>query len=619
MFRLMLLSFVFLLVSCSSSSGTDKTIAVDDRYDFANSGLLTVAIADGVLKNDQGEELIVTLLSGPSFSEGFVFNNDGSFSYTAHLETDKAFTDQFEYQITGKDEITQNALATITVYPRPKTVADEYRVYVGQANDVTVEKGVLANDQLSRNDSRAEIRRAPTQADTFVLNSDGSFSYIPKATASGVDSFSYIVRDDLQSTEEQEVELVIDTGVFSGVNDSFQIESGKILHLEPLQGWLRNDSGLDDVIVVVQKRPLHAIDFNVSATGLLTYRTVSESVEQDSFSYTLHKNKKIIGPFSVDIDITQPTDVSVTPWLYDQCKEYQAGKNVDGVLSGAGVVGASFELVSEPRFGTLTSFDGASGQFSYTRSTTNRGQDAFSYRLFDANGNYVADASQELIAVPYRIMPIGDSITSGVELYDSEINADRPPSGIRVGYRKFLKDELTSMGYSIDLVGSRSEGYNVAGFTDSQHNGFPGVSDDFVSTNIEQWLDTTGTDLILMHIGTNATKSHIDHIRSIGTTIENWVEREDNPITLMMAKLIARTDTTGGGNAIRRFNGLIEGYVEERILAGDRIHIVDQYNALEGGGYMSADKLHPRAEGYQLMSREWIKRLQETQAIAKCF
>lgn len=613
-------SLVFLsaLAGCSGSSGPSDTSAAHDNYDFANRGILTVNALEGVLSNDQGEGLVAELLLGPAISEAFVLNGDGSFSYTANTDSLKVFTDQFEYQVTGKDGLTASALATLNVYPEPIAVGDEYRVSVGEANHITSEKGVLINDQLERHESAAQVGRLPAKAESFVLSPDGSFSYSPKSGANGVDSFTYFVVDDLQSSEEQVVELVIDTGVLSGQNDSFRIESGKILQLSPLQGLLKNDDGLEGVSVVVQKLPLHAIDFSVSTRGLLIYRTVSEAAEQDSFSYTLHKNKQIIGPFDVNIEITPPTDSTLAPSLYDQCTEYQAGSNVDGLLLGLGIEGATFERVSSPRFGVLTSFDGVSGQYSYTRQSSNRGQDAFSYRIFDANGGYVADASQELIAVPYRIMPVGDSITSGVELYDANINADTPTPAKRVGYRKFLKDELSSLGYSIDLIGSRNEGYTVSGFTDTQHNGFPGVSDDFVSNNIEQWLDTTGADIILMHIGTNGTKTHLNYIKSIGTKIENWEEREDNPITWMMAKLIARTDTTGGSQAILRFNNLTEAYVAERMAAGDRIHLVDQYTALGGGGYLSADKLHPRIEGYQIMSNEWIKRLQETQAIAKC-
>lgn len=613
------LIFLFVLAGCSGSSSSSGTSVSHETYEFANSGLQTVDAIDGVLRNDQGEALVAQLLLGPQVIEGFVLNEDGSFSYSATTETGKVLTDQFEYQVSGRDGPIGNALATLIVFPAPVATSDEYRVYLDQPNDVTSEVGVLSNDQLERSDSRAEVVRMPSKAESFVLNSDGSFSYSPKTTANGVDSFSYFVVDDLQSSQEQEVELVIDTGQFSGQDDSFMIEAGKILYLAPLQGLLKNDDGVDSVSVVVQKLPEHAIDFSISAKGVLVYRTVSESAEQDSFSYTLHKNKQIIGPFNVDIGIAHTTELAIAPWFYDQCKEYQAGKTVDGLLSGLGIQGATFELVSSPRFGALTAFDGDSGQYSYSRITKNRGQDAFSYRIFDSNGIYVADASQELIAVPYRIMPVGDSITSGVELYDSNSNADTPTSGNRVGYRKFLKDELSSLGYSIDLVGSRNEGYNVAGFTDSQHNGFPGVSDDFVSANIEQWLDTTGADVILMHIGTNSTKSHIDHVRSIGSSIYNWEEREHSPVTWMLAKLVARTDTTGGSNAILRFNKLVDTYITEQRIEGDRIHVVDQYTALQAGSYLSADKLHPRIEGYQLMSQEWIKRLEDTQAIAKCY
>src|SRR3972149_290813 len=74
---------------------------------------------------------------------------------------------------------------------------------------------------------------------------------------------------------------------------------------------------------------------------------------------------------------------------------------------------------------------------------------------------------------PFRIMPLGDSITAG------------KTSGV-VGpkqwtaYRKELYERLQAAGYQVDFVGSESNGSYFSGF-DPQHEGHGGWRDDEIA------------------------------------------------------------------------------------------------------------------------------------------
>ncbi len=615
---LLLASAAIALTACGSGSDSgESTRAQDDAYDIAAGVLSTFVAGSGVLANDAGDQLKVRLLTPPgkAVPGSFQLNEDGSFSYQA--ETGIRLTDQFSYRITGEDEQSSDAAVSLTIYPAPETFEDRYSVEPGKTLSVGSGQGVLSNDQSERA-LTAELVKGPVAASQFRLNADGSFTYTA-GLASTVDSFSYRVSDGLQSSSEETVSIEVGTGEFSGRDDTFTLISGKALVLSGLEGILKNDSGaFGDFTVDMQRLPEHAIDFSLAADGSLVYRTVTETETSDSFSYRVLKNGENHGPYRVALNIQQPGLSQEPPGAFDQCTEYDFRQSASGTLKVPQIANPSFELISQPRLGTLTGFDPASGQFSYSRDSNARGQDSFSYKVFDENQQYLGDASMELIAVPYRIMPVGDSITSGVEFFDPALGRDTPSSDVRVGYRKFLKDSLSAKGYSIDLVGSKSEGQNVSGFSDTQHNGYPGRDDGFVRDGILSWLNAQSADIILLHIGTNNTKSNLNNIVSIFNSIDSWEETNNTHTTVMLAKIIRRTDDGSKADRILVFNDLIEDFVPLRKDAGDRVYQVDQFSALGNGGLLSADKLHPGSEGYRVMSDTWESRLVATGVLKRC-
>jgi len=79
---------------------------------------------------------------------------------------------------------------------------------------------------------------------------------------------------------------------------------------------------------------------------------------------------------------------------------------------------------------------------------------------------------------PVKIMPLGDSITSGTS------------SGVAdpaywEAYRKFLWDKMAVAGLNVDFVGSGNEGWGIPGF-DPDNEGHGGITAGQVATQIYQ-------------------------------------------------------------------------------------------------------------------------------------
>ncbi len=600
---------VWALSACTPPNSTNAE-AKDDYFEIASDTVLNVIMNNGVLHNDIGSSVVAELIIEPEHKENFSFNRAGAFSYQVAVETKTV--DQFQYQIVATNGTKDVATVTLTTYPAPVVQADFYTLISGTGFFATTEQGVLGNDSSER-ELVVELIDPPIQFLEFELDEDGAFQYTPLPGFSGKDNFSYRVSDGLQFSDPVNVSLTIQVPKLEA--DRFSVVSGKALALSGSEGILNNDilgQGSTDVKII--RLPEKAIDFSLDETGQLVYRTVTNKVTTDRFSYSIVTDSQTLGPVDVEISIKQPALSEEPPDAFDECIQYPFTKSVSGTINAAGLENPTFELISKPKLGDLTGFDSTNGQFSYQRLSSARGQDSFSYKVLNTEQQTVAHATMQLIAVPYRVMPIGDSITSGVE--SNTGSGGTPASNVRVGYRKFLKDKLTAAGYSIDFLGSRSEGKD-AGLSDSQHNGYPGEDDSFVGDNVMQWLNRNAADIILMHIGTNGTKSHTNNLTSAANSIDRW-EQQNHALTVMQAKIIARADSQASANKVINFNNLIKSFINNRKNSGDRIFEVDQFQVISNATLLSADRLHPRSEGYNLMAEKWKNRLISTNVLRKC-
>jgi VCBS repeat-containing protein len=79
----------------------------------------------------------------------------------------------------------------------------------GRALTVSASDGVLANDTDPENDPLTAIKATDPTNGTLTLNSDGSFTYKPRAGFSGTDSFTYKANDGTNDSNVATVTLTV--------------------------------------------------------------------------------------------------------------------------------------------------------------------------------------------------------------------------------------------------------------------------------------------------------------------------------------------------------------------------------------------------------------------------
>jgi lysophospholipase L1-like esterase len=257
--------------------------------------------------------------------------------------------------------------------------------------------------------------------------------------------------------------------------------------------------------------------------------------------------------------------------------------------------------------GTVEITDPTTGTFQYTPKSppSLRGVDTFDYQVEDTEGG--TDTGTITVMIDPKIMPLGDSITLGIE------NSPDPPGTQRIGYRKKLYDDLIAAGYFVDFVGSLSNG-TAAGIVDADHEGHSGINAVELAnggqpaspayTGIFNALQDHPADIVLLHIGTNdlATTVAAD-VGQVLSEIDKWEDEgtKGSPVTVILARIIDQDPFTGTVNTLN--NGVI-GLAQNRIGTGDNIIIVNQQTALDYSTDM-ADNLHPKPEGYTKMADVW--------------
>ena len=205
------------------------------------------------------------------------------------------------------------------------------------------------------------------------------------------------------------------------------------------------------------------------------------------------------------------------------------------------------------------------------------------------------------------IMPLGDSITLGSS--ETVTNND-----LMVGYRQKLNLDLKDAGFNIDFVGSQQSGASALPAFDIDHEGHggweaKGGTGGDIATNVNGFLVANPADVVLLHIGTNDISGSNEKVQDI-TEILNNIDLFSQDITVVLARIINRTDVPAKTLATTQFNEEVAAMARTRIANGDKIIVVDQENALNYGTDM-ADDLHPNQTGYDKMADVWLNALDD--------
>jgi lysophospholipase L1-like esterase len=191
------------------------------------------------------------------------------------------------------------------------------------------------------------------------------------------------------------------------------------------------------------------------------------------------------------------------------------------------------------------------------------------------------------VAPPFRIMPLGDSITFGT------------PNQAYGGYRHSLGTLLSNDGYTISFVGSVQSGKGITGGPDNE--GHPGFSIPQIKSGIDsnRWLETYQPDLILLHIGTNDIRegSGASAPGNLAALLDDILARLPQAHVIVAQIIPFRAGPDPDHQA---YNTAIPGIVASK---GPRVLTVDMQGILSKSDY--ADGLHPNDGGYDKMARAW--------------
>ncbi len=205
----------------------------------------------------------------------------------------------------------------------------------------------------------------------------------------------------------------------------------------------------------------------------------------------------------------------------------------------------------------------------------------------------------EEASYPIKIMPLGDSITSGYILAD----LDNPrPFSIRTGYRNHLWYILNNAGFSVDFVGSQVAGQEIVPPFDPDHEGHRGWHSNDIAEKTYEYMVYSNPDIVLLHVGTNDYSTSVNGVTSILNQIDLYEQVSGHSIRVLVAQII---DNASPNGIIRGFNENIQSLVTSRILDGDNITLVDMYRGagLQGSDY--TDMIHPNDSGNYKIASVW--------------
>lgn len=193
---------------------------------------------------------------------------------------------------------------------------------------------------------------------------------------------------------------------------------------------------------------------------------------------------------------------------------------------------------------------------------------------------------------PTRIMPLGDSLTSGTT--------------VQGAYRNRLYNLLTTAGYNVDFVGTQTDSNNPT-LPDRDHQGMGGYRIDQIQAGLPSWLSAIeDPDVVLLMIGTNDFSANFNTGSAPArlTALIDDIATKRPFAKIILANLLLRTDNPNLEALQSAFNATIPGIVSNQVSLGRQVSFVDMHAALLPGDF--SEGVHPTSGGYDKMAAAWL-------------
>jgi autotransporter-associated beta strand protein/VCBS repeat-containing protein len=244
---------------------------------------------------------------------------------------------------------------------------DSYTV----AEDGTLNGNVLTNDTDAQNNTMtAALVSGPLNAASFVLNSNGTFSYTPNSNYFGPDSFTYKANDGQADSNVATVSITVtsvnDAPVANNDSDSVN-EDGSVTTdvVANDNGGPANENQALTVIVVTQGTNGSVTNNN---DGTVTYTPNGNFNGTDSYTYTIQDSDGATDTATVSITINPVNDA---PSVTVDNGSVSVNETQNATNSGTF---ADFDLADNVTMtaseGTVTKSGTNAGTWSWSKATT---------------------------------------------------------------------------------------------------------------------------------------------------------------------------------------------------------------------------------------------------------
>jgi VCBS repeat-containing protein len=201
-------------VSLNIAGSNDVPLGINDLYEIDEDTLLSVS-SPGVLLNDfdpDNNDLTAVLSSSTDYGI-LTLNSNGSFTYQS--QKDYFGTDVFSYRAFDGSLYSAVVVVEITINAiNDFPVAEPDSFLSNATNDIPLvvsAPGILNNDSDVDNDPLTASVVSSTRHGNLIINSNGSFTYMPNNNFEGDDSFTYRAYDSSQYSQVTTVTITIDT------------------------------------------------------------------------------------------------------------------------------------------------------------------------------------------------------------------------------------------------------------------------------------------------------------------------------------------------------------------------------------------------------------------------
>ena len=378
----------------------DPPVVAYDNYTTPRDTVLAVA-APGVLHNDYDPDnnTLTGVLAGTAAHGTLVLSDNGSFIYTP----DEGFVGIDIFTYVANDGMVDSAVAPVRITvgqnKAPQVAPDQYGVE--KNNRLTVSgSGVLLNDADADHDTLTAVLASTTVHGTLVLRADGSFTYTPAANYMGSDSFTYKANDGYTDSAVATVTIsVVDSTLPMGVADEYR-SPRKIPLVVRAPGLLANDSDASGraLTAVLATAPVHG-SISLSADGSFIYFPDPDCGCIDTFTYKAGNGSTESDPVDVTITVNSAPTAVADAYTLQTYKRFSVV--APGVLANDSAPDGdtlTALLVTPPQSGDFAL--NSDGSFLYMPDTGFRGDDSFTYRVYD--GFEYSDPATVVLSVKSR-------------------------------------------------------------------------------------------------------------------------------------------------------------------------------------------------------------------------